>query len=109
MSTPRRKPDIFWEIVDNPPVTDRWQKHVLLVLAKRQSEHGRSVALLPEELVRTGFSLSQVYKALNQLIKDGHIWETKPGYFWVKRPTDRTAGCGSAEKRADAGKPPPWP
>jgi hypothetical protein len=67
MSAPRRKPDIFWEIVDNPPVTDRWQRHVLLVLAKRQSEQGAAVALMSEELVRTGFSLSQVRKALHRL------------------------------------------
>jgi hypothetical protein len=87
MSAPRRKPAIFWEIVDNPPVTDRWQRHVLLVLAKRQSEQGAAVALLPEELVRTGFSLSQVHKALHRLVEDGHIWETRPGYFWVKRPS----------------------
>ena len=86
MSAPRRKPDIFWEIVDNPPVTDRWQRHVLLVLAKRQSEQGRAVALLPEELVRTGLSLSQVRQALHRLVQEGHIWETTPGYFWVKRP-----------------------
>ena len=86
MSAQRRKPDIFWEIVANPPVTDRWQRHVLLVLAKRQSEQGAAVALLPEELVRTGFSLSQVRKALHRLVDDGHIWETTPGYFWVKRP-----------------------
>ena len=86
MSAPRRKPDIFWEIVDNTPVTDRWQRHVLLVLAKRQSEQGAAVALRPEELVRTGFSLSQVRQVLHRLVEDGHIWETKPGYFWVKRP-----------------------
>ena len=70
MSAPIRTPDIFWEIVDNPPVTDRWQRHVLLVLAKRQSEQGAAVALLPEELVRTGFSLSQVRKALHRLVDD---------------------------------------
>ena len=86
MSAPRRKPDIYWEIVDNPPVTDRWQRHVLLILAKRQSEQGAAVALQPEELVRTGFSLPQVHKALARLVEDGHIWETRPGYFWVKRP-----------------------
>ena len=86
MSAPRRKPDIFWEIVDNPPVTDRWQRHVLLVLAKRQAEQGGAVALLPEELVRTGFSLPQVHQTLARLVADGHLWETRPGYFWVKRP-----------------------
>ena len=86
MSAPRRKPDIFWEIVDNPPVTDRWQRHVLLLLAKRQSEQGAAVALSPEELVRTGFSLSQVQNTLHGLVKDGHLWEVSPGHFWVKRP-----------------------
>ena len=86
MSQPRRKPDIFWEIVDNPPVTDRWQRHVLLVLAKHQSEQGRAVALRPEELVRTGFSLAKVQNTLASLINDGHLWEVSPGYFWVKRP-----------------------
>ena len=86
MSAPRRKPDIFWEIVDNPPVTDRWQRHVLVVLAKRQSEQGAAVALRPEELVRTGFSLAQVQNTLHGLVKDGHLWEVSPGHFWVKRP-----------------------
>ena len=69
MSAPRRKPDIYWEIVDNPPVTDRWQRHVLLVLAKRQSEQGGSVALMPEELVRTGFSLPVLRKNAAAIIQ----------------------------------------
>lgn len=82
----RRKPDIYWEIVDNPPVEGRLERHVLQILAKRQSDTNKPVEVTPQELARTGFSAQQAWRVLERLVTEGHIRQDRQGRFLVNYP-----------------------
>jgi hypothetical protein len=68
------------------PVTNKWERWVITMLAQKQSTTGQSVVITPEELCRTGFSERQAMQTLKRLIDGGHIWQTAADRYWVKRP-----------------------
>jgi hypothetical protein len=97
MKKPRAAPDIYWEIVEHCPVTHRWQKHMLLTLAKEQSQTKAPVHVDPYALARTGFTPFLVMEALRSLVQGGHIYANTDGTYYVKRP--RKTGRWRWEKR----------
>jgi hypothetical protein len=86
MTTSRRKPDIYWEIIDHMPTTHPWERWVLTILAKRQAESGPPVVVTAQEFIRTGFTASQAAWTLRRLVDHGHIRQETRGGYTVKYP-----------------------